>query len=541
MPTYTEEVDAEMSLAGGTTLTPTGTGNIITALTDGSDSTYGKANAASVPAGFRVYDPTYGSGEKIVSVCVWCRHSCPGTKNVQIFPAVRRTVDTVVEGTPLVIAPGSAADYAVDAHQGQLLDPYTGRLWAQTGNALALTVRDPHTSSANRALWYEAGLAIYTLKPATIATPSAPSGTITSTQKPDCTAQISAVVESWQVPSGESSFLCGGDVWFAIYNQADIGTATSPPPGAVPVWTSVVSFTEDTYIDGSTPSTQNVTATPEDPLPNGDYALFVKAQRDLPDGSSWYSAWAHRHFTMAFVAPTAPSLTPTADATHQCMGISVTVSATSGYTSSTAEVDIQRQTADGWQEVRSMSSLAVAVGSAVDAGDDYECLRSAGNVYRARVSMVLTATGVRYYSAWTTAASVNGPAPTGTGWNIKALDLPASNWVGAPVVGEPEEASLRETAVFAPLERDLPVVVSGYCDGVQGRLELEASGSTEVAALEALVEYAGLCYLETAFGDVRYIVLTGRSWTRRGTASGPVRVASVDYVETNSGLETVSS
>lgn len=540
MPKYTKTVLAcPFGIRTSASPVVTGAADAPTALNDTSDSTYVKTNSATLPLDSQCQQASFVSGERIVSVVPWVRSKQPGSKSVRAvvgffqhdYPASEYFFsEGVALSLPTVV--GTITDYELAAQNGQLLIPGLGIEWGLNTVPTAwptLSFYDPHTADANRALWYKAGLYVYTLKNATVANPTAPTGTITTTQYPTCTATVSAVVDSWQKPSGLPDFLTGITIEWSVYS----GSLTSPSGTALLTWTQKITISN--YIDGTTASTLAASTTPPAALPNGALTLFARVSRDHPSGSPSWSAYGYKQFTMSVPNPTTPTLTLSADSANQRVGVTVNAPSTSGYDSSTAEVQVQRQLADGsWREVRGMTDKAHTVGSATLVGYDYEADRGVTNTYRARVSMWHTVDAVRRYSAWDT-ETVTGPT-AGT-WNLKAVDLPASNWLGVPVVEKPSESSQAPAATLEPLDRDRPIVLIGVLGGFAGSLEVWASGTTAVAALKALEAYRGTVYLEDAYGETRWLAITRVEWQRAGTSAAPIRPATIEYVEVGSGLE----
>jgi len=512
-----------------------GAADEIAAVTDGSDTTYVKAHATDRSI-FRYNAESLGAGERIVSVCPYARHSCTGTKNVNVAVSCP---PSYTSGVALIIAPNVAiANYELAAHQGALLNYSLNEEW-DPASGYGSSVQDPHTADANRAKFYELGLYLYAYKPATVAAPSAPSGTVTTTQRPTCTATVSSIVESWQVPSGVQPFCCDVDTEFRIYHEADIGTLTSPPESATPVWQKTERRTISQYIDGVTASTLAVSATPDVSLGNGSYVVFVRTSRVHPAGTAAWSAWAHTHFTVDIAVPTTPTLTLTKDDATQGVTVKVKAITTAGYTAGSYCVFVERKFAGGtWLPVRGMQDVPVVEGTETIVGVDYEAQRGAENGYRAKVTALLTADSTVIESAWA-AAAVTGPAAVG--WNLKALEDTDRNWIGVHVLREFSESSQREHAVFAPLYRERPVVVSGFTGGVGGSLSILASGATDIAKLEAFADYRGLVLLETAFGEQRHIQPTNWSWSRIGTVEAPLHRASLEYVHVETDTELLVS
>jgi len=540
MPKYSQKANSgPTAMRSDGYFAVTGTSYASTALSDGSDATYCKvASGAVLPVDMVCTFPSLGTGERVVSVCPWVRSRQPGTKNVRACVAfsgwtppdweVPYASEGLAMSLPTVV--GTATAYEVAAQNGQPLVPGDNREWKWYQNTFPMVAfYDPHTADANRALWYEAGLNFYALKAATVASPTAPSGTVSTTQYPACSATVSAVVESWQKPSGLPDFMTGLSVEWSVY----AGSLTYPSGTAIATWTSRHAI--GAYIDGITASTLACSSAPPAPLPNGALTLFARVSRDHPSGVPAWSARAYKQWTQSVPNPATPTLTATANTPGQLVALQVNAPATTGYDSSTGQVEVERLVGGAWRVVRGMDEVPVAIGSTVLVGNDLECEREATNTYRARVSAWHTADAVRRYSAWTQQA-VAGPAFSGSGWNLKALEDPSASWLGAPVVGRPEEQGQRSTAVLEPLDRERPIVLSGTPAGLGGSLEVQASGAAEVAALEGLEDYRGLVYLETAFGDGKHVRLTRASWSRSGTREGPRRVASLEYAEVDAGL-----
>ncbi len=544
MPKYAQNPSSYRSIDGRnqTTFTLTGGQPLATTLSDSADATYGKTKAPKKPID-TVYPgwPSLAAGERIVAVCPFVRAKRPGSKTVTakagLYTARSDGTRAIREGAALgLLYSAAAADEELAAYQGQQLVPGLLVEWDEDvvkalGYAYAypaLTLRDPHTNSANWASWYEAGWYFYATKAATVSSVSAPSGTIATTQWPELTATLAAIVESWQVPTDLPSFMCGIDVEFSVYS----GTHTTPP-SADPVFTFTKEDVIDEYIDGSTPSTLAVTVESPMPLPNGDYTLFVRVSRRHPSGVAAWSSYSYSQFTINAPSPTTPTLSLAASSANHCIGVTVNAPTTAGYDASTCLVQVQRQVGSVWRNVRNMIDEALTVGSDQLVGYDYEGERALTNTYRARVSMWHTVDAVRRYSAWDTDTET-GPAVAG--WNLKALEDPTASWLGAHVSPDPSEESQQAAATFHPLDRDKPVVVFGSAGGQGGQLRVIAEGSTAVAALRAFAAYKGPSLLEDGWGLAKHIAVTATSWVRGGASDEPRLEAVIAYTETDAGL-----
>jgi len=529
MPTYDLTPDAT-TVAWSHTLV--GAATVHEALADSDDGTYISCFGYSqFTAYLGLSDPSSPTGRLCSIGCLLRgKTSSGGTGKWQPLLAIENYPGPYELAGKIAMSE-SWADHEVLAHEG--IDPdrsaFAGAP-SPMANALGMQAK----SDGSGTVYLSRLLArLYYLGAVTCDTPSAPAGTVEDTQMPECTVELTLTVEDWQLPSGLPTFLTGGDVEFRIYDSADV-TGAEPPAGVTPVWSTIVRFTETT-VGAQTPE---VSATPDVPLPNGDYVLFTRASRDLISGSQMYwSDWeASAEWTQDLVLPDDPTLACVADDAAQSVVVTVNAPATAGYDSDTGELELQRQLADGtWRDVRGLTGVAIAIGSNVEVGSDYEAPRGAESTWRARASMELTSDGIRHYSAWVEKKD-DGPALTG--WNLKTVEDPSTNWLGAAVLAGPGEEDQGESAVFKPLYRDRPVVVRGMVSGAGGSLEVRCIGATAIGAAEDLIAYGGLVLLETAFGDAKYVGITAASWVRRGTASSPRRNYVLAYTEVSCDLPT---
>ncbi len=237
--------------------------------------------------------------------------------------------------------------------------------------------------------------------------------------------------------------------------------------------------------------------------------------------------------------PYAPGCGMRADDAPQAMLLKITPSGPAGYTQTSSVAYVERLVGGVWRAVRGMSGVAVPVNVETTLGYDYECDRGVANTYRLRHTMVLTADGTLASSPWTQ-MSLAGPNPIGTGWNLKAVDLPGASWLSAGILTEPAESDQTQATIFYPLDRPCPVVVKGTAGGWAGSYDFIASGAAAVAALRALVDYEGLVLVETAFGDAFYCSLTGTTVKRQGTSPSPRLAGTLTFAQVDCDLVTES-
>ena len=538
MPVYNLEV---VSLFPGMeAATVVGAADVPTALADASDSTYAYVSTGRGPVStaYLLSDPSSPTG-RLASIGLLVRASNnTATDFSAALLACGYSGTDVVAVEDLITVPPmglAVADYEVLAYQGADPDALIAA-GASLPNELAVSLATSVYDALHRFIKVQGRL--YYLPAATVTGVSAPSGTVTTTQKPTLTAALALTVESWQLPTSLPTFLCGGDVEYQVFLAADAPGA-APPVGVLPVADVFMRFSEAT-LGARTPS---ISAVPTVDLPNGTYVLFARVSRDLQSGPQLYwSSWVKSSSWVQNVpVPATPTLTLSADTPNQRVSITANAATTSGYDSAKATLEVQRQVSGGWRAVRLISALPFTLGSAQLMGYDYEPDRAVTNTYRARVVQWHTADAVYRSGPWSTSTTVTGPALTGTAWNIKTVELPASNWIGAGVLTAPAQESQATVGVLQVLDRDLPVTVGGTTGGMADTMDVVASGATEIAALKALRDYTGVVLIESAFGDVKYARLLAVSWARRGTAAAPRLQGQVKFAEVGSGLEVVAA
>ena len=546
MPTYV----VKPALAGGNRTqsgeTVTGAASAVAALSDGSDASYLRLQSASLPADFEYNGWPAGivGTERVVSVALTMRAKNAGAQPASVSVGDYQSPNVLYEGVVLAVPAGQAAitTLAQLAQQGQYTPPgqpssdWSSSYWP------TLSIRDPNAS----ALWYDASWTYYTLKPASIAAPTiAPTtgGTNTTSAYPTLSAVVSALVESWQVWAG-GEFVTTGRVEFSVYNAAD-ATGASPPVGVQPVALQVVPFDLNTYIDGVTLSTLAASFKLTTPLPDGNYAVYARAVRDHPSGSdvgrgvSAWTAYQKATWSQLIGAPQAPGAGYAADAAGQGIVIHAYLSAPAAYTQSSGLAYVERLVGGVWRAVRGMTAAVVPAAGDHTLGEDFECDRTITNTYRIRSSYVNATDGTLAYSPWTT-FTVAGPVPLGTGWNLKAVNLIASSWLGAGALTEPTESDQTQATIFYPLDRPCPVVVKGTAGGWSGSYDFIANGAAAVAAVRALTDYEGLVLVETAFGDTFYCSLTGMTVKRQGTSAAPRLAGTLTFTQVDCDLATES-
>ena len=538
--------DARISAVG--IWTRTGGTSLVDVLTDGSDATYARSTIKLQMCKFSCTDPGPVTG-KLVAICPWARAKKEGNMRaeVAVLGLFGKGANNYVPTGVSMKIPHSddIADFEVAASNGlhsfKLLGKhhegdgrYTGygldKYYEGDASYAGFGLVDS-SPSATRAFVYEAGLKAYYLEPATLDPPSSPSGTVSDSQTPLCEVDVSCIVESWQVPADMPTWLCDGSVEMRIYVAADVPPASdAPPPLVAPVWQEIVRFTEVTYTDGETPSVQTVSATPDVPLANGDYVIFARVSRDLTSGPERYwSDWAQADFAVDIDLPNTPTLSAAANDAAQRVALALTAFTTDDYEDDSYRADVERSDDGGlsWTPVRGCQGVPVAVG-ANTLPSDYEAPRGRTVTYRARVSAELSADGTRIWSEWD---DVQVATYARRSWNIKAPEDPARSWLAASVRVEPTAERDQTVAVFHPFDRLGAVVLGAPVSGETGTLAIYCHNAGEIAHLRTLIAWEGALYIETPWGEERYIHITEAQWVLGGLADDPWRTATLNYVE----------
>ena len=316
------------------------------------------------------------------------RTPAPGAAGVTLGAVNPASGGAIAEGVALAVAPGTAAaaTLAVAPQLGQLTNPMTGREWlAGDGTTPSLTFRDANALLANRAAAYEAGAYLYTLKPATMAAPSAPTGTVTTTVYPTLTAQISAVVESWQLIGDGTEFVTTGVGRDVDLPPAPTWGSPSPPANAVPAWGPVnVPFKLDTYIDGVTPSTVTSPSSRVWALKR-TFVLYVGSRATTPRGRLPSRATSGATWVQNAALPTIPYIADLQQSdTLQAVQLGAQFNSNGGFDPMSGLIEgVQRKVGSLWRAVRGASGIAIALdGGSQALPNDFECDRGVTNCSR---------------------------------------------------------------------------------------------------------------------------------------------------------------
>ena len=292
--------------------------------------------------------------------------------------------------------------------------------------------------------------------------------------------------------------------------------------------TLVTSGTADVTFTAT--GTQTIFVQMPDAVFNGTYKIYARALRYRDDGvarDDQYSAWTTAAtLTMNVPPPNAPTITTFVDQTADIVSIRVTPVATTNYTAPFITVERSADSGLTWQPVRKASAVAGAFGTQTQFLD-YEAPRGVGVTYRARTD----ATYQNYLnsSAWATASAVVVNSDT---WNMKLLSAPDLNVTNLQVTSAPDESVDEDMGVFRPIGRRYPVVVSGTLSGWDGSFTVQTSSEAEWHEVRAVIESQEVILLESVFGWAKYIrLLSGTKSAQSGTPTAPRRSIALSYVE----------
>ena len=506
------------------------------ALSDQSDATYVRRKAAKAPlARYLLGTPTIPAGSDIATIVPGARLKQPTSrppKLVTIAMSVPGTGKPKNKIAPTVTGPvvragsGTAAyTFNTPADVGATAGP-TGP-WSTLLSKLAIRVNDGHKATdANRATIYELFADVYYSARPTAAVSVAPTSPVTTTSYPELTATLTALIELWQDGSGPAA---RAEVAYElkVFSSAQYGAGGFDPATSPSTWHTQGLTAALDYIDGTTPSSEDVSDTPDRALPNGAYRAYARGRRNF--AAAQYGAWTYLAFTVAISPPTVPTVSAVKNDAAQRVAVTVTPVTSAGATNPLVSVERSDDAGATWTPVRGATSVAGVFGTAI-VFYDYEAKRATALSYRAHVEATISQQ--QLVSSWATAA-VTGTLP-GTAWNLKAPLAPELNLLGAAVNADPEYTQEEDAATFRPVGRKYPVVVSMAIGGADGSLTLRARTNAEWAIVQALRDYQGALYLESPFGWGMYIRILSRSWVEFGSASAPRRRVTVAFLEVES-------
>lgn len=477
-----------------------GSANVHSALSDNADATYiRKTNGTGTSSVVLDFGTTsIGAAQTIRQVRLRARIQTPsssGKLNLQLGTKVAG----VNYFTSALAVRGAVATGEVT---GQWYSSAPdGGPWTQTKiDNLRLQVTD-YRDSTDRAYIYELYIDVDVANQATV-TVSAPTGTLTTTAKPDV---------SWTVTDPDGDVQSYYQV--KIFNAATYSASGFDPSTSSATWDS-------SQILGT-----DVSTTVGDYLPNATYRCYVRTAKTI-NGFAFWSGWAYSAFTISLSPPTIPTLSLAYNSTENKVTITATGAAPTGFSSQTFELQRTSNAGVSWSTVRYAGAL-IPNGSYVATVVDNEPPRGATVGYRVRS---IGASGVNVQaSAWSSTSNIS--TVNDGSWIIKTIQPTASVATGVQVIGPDSWDQPEQIGIFNPLGRVYPVVVASALQGTGGSYRIITTTTAQQTALETIVVYQGTVLVLSPYGDQKYIRIVGRRRTRSGTPTTPRYEYELDYVE----------
>lgn len=327
---------------------------------------------------------------------------------------------------------------------------------------------------------YEAWVVvIYVILP--VVTVTNPTGTITTTNAP---------ATKWNtVWDGDGAAPTHFEV--KIYSAAQYGAGGfSPDTSTTTLSSGIIAQTQT----GTADTWQMTTA-----LANATYRAYVRVAQTV-NGALHWSAWDFEGFTINVTAPSAPTLTATAQSSSGRIKLDLDDNGAV----SADRFELQR-TVDGgttWEAVRIHEDydladnpgiiVPISVGAAVTFYD-YEAPNGTATGYRART--LHNYSGSYAASAWTSTQTATW---TSTSWWIKDPEAPALNLdLGATRLTSYADINrAARQGVFQALGATTPIVVSDTRAGPTGSITLTLLATTEQDDLNALLDSLDVLLLQ---------------------------------------------
>jgi hypothetical protein len=497
-----QTVRPDATTSGASNFTPTGGASAQAVLLDNSDLTYiRKAGTGQKSIILNVGNYTVLGNETVKQVRLRARASTPtsvGKLDLQLGTRVNGVnyyfPSLTLRGT------NSLATFT-GAWQSSSPD---GSVWDQTRlDALRAQITD-YKDSGDRAFIYELYVDIETASKPTVIV-DAPTGTITDTAKPD-------ISWTYSDTDGESQ----------TYYEAKVFSASQY--GAVGFDPLTSAYTWSSGQISSTESTAQVGAY----LASGTYRMYVRVAKTI-NGLPFFSDFAYSAFTVALTAPTIPTLTTSYNATSGVVLATLAGAFSATYTSQ--EYDLQRSDDLGatWKNVR-YGTQVTPDGVFQASVSDYEAKRGQTAYYRCRSVGYVGVNVVA--SAWSSSSTV-AIANDGKWW-IKAPTDPSRNMGNVRVLHNIAMGQDEDLAVFRPLGRSYPIVISGALSGRDGSYKIITNGDAEWGNLYNLLTFQESVLVQAPDGTQKFIRITNRAWNERGAVGALIREVAVDYVETES-------
>lgn len=301
-----------------------------------------------------------------------------------------------------------------------------------------------------------------------VTAPSAPSGTVTTTNR----------------PTVEWANTLDADGGAQSYHQVRIFTSAQYGAGGFNPSSSTATAESDPLAVAFDPEATDWT--PSSPLADGTYRAYVRVAQTV-NGALHWSDWAYTGFVLNVDEPGVPLITATpVDADGAIM---VDVDHQSG-AATTTHLELQRSLDAGatWEAMRLTTDTAGVVHGLDTTVFDLEAPNGTLMTYRARAGHDY-GSGEIAWSAWATATATW----TSTDWWLKAPEQPALSMIVVPNSVPSYQRPARQ-GVFQPLGSSDTVIVADQRGAARGTIKLQVDTSEEAEDLDALLD-SGLTLL----------------------------------------------
>lgn len=495
----TQVLRPDSTSTGASNFTVTGGASAQVVLADDSDASYIRKSGTgqkSIIVGLGNY--TVLGTETIKQVRLRARTSTPtssGKMNLQLGTRV----NGINYFFPALTVRGTTATGEISS-AWQTASP-DGASWDQSRlDALRCQITE-YRDTTDRGYIYELYVDVQTTSRPTV-TVDAPTGTITTTAKPDI---------SWTFADTDGEAQSYYEI--KVFSSAQYGVTGFDPSLSTYTWTSG-------QVASSDASAQTGTY-----LSSGSWRAYVRVAKTV-NGAAFFSEWAYSAFTLTLTPPTTPTLTLSYSSTFG--NVTATIDGAYSASFSYQRMDLQRSDDGGstWAFVRNGSSITPD-GSFNAVVVDYEAKRGTTANYRCRAVGFVGDNVIA--SAWSSASTVS---ITNDGkWWLKAMSASALNVGGVRVLTGLDMQQEEELAVFRPIGRTRAVVVSGSLGGKDGSYSIVSIGDAEWASVYGLISHQGTLLVQAPDGTQKYIRIINRTWSETGGVGALRREARVQYVE----------
>lgn len=449
-----------------------GAASIPAAMADDTDASYAVLPADTDFAEVSLTTPSIPAGAVIKSLAfrLRCALNSAATKSYRLLFTIS---DEQFEDNRIVnwTSPTTITVRTTSATAG-------GAAWtASQVNSIWLIMYGSGTGAVIQLRAHEAYVDVtYVAKPVTA--PSAPTGTITTTNKPEV-----AWANTFDTEGGAQTAY---DV--KIFSAAQYGAGGFDPSTSTP--------TTSSGVVASSAALWNPSAV----IADGTYRAYVRVAQTV-NGTYHWSDWAYTAFTTLVDLPAVPTLTLTAENTSGRIKID---SIHNAGTATTTANEIQRSVDNvTWEPLRLTTDTDGVTYSPDATVYDYEAGNGQTVYYRARA--LHDYSGVFAASAWATANT----SWSSTAWWLKCPLSPVLNTLVYPHAVESFTRRARQ-GIFQALGASEAIVVSDTREARTGQITLRLDTDEEIVALDALLDSGETLLLNAPAGDHfpdRYVAL----------------------------------